>query len=225
VNQSQAGASKSSAVDTETISGFEEAARHAARIITSDAVRERWLAPSAVRLMSVGDLASHMFLIVRRVQKHIEAFNAECTDSDAVSDPTWTWLRIEDPEDLSLPENRAVRDDASRIAQWGPDQVATAYLARLENIGTLLADAVPPVVTIGGRRLPFGFYLETRIVELLVHADDLAVSVGEDAEPPPAASGIALRMLIAGVRGLHGDKAVLRVFTRAERAKGNISVF
>jgi hypothetical protein len=190
--------------------------------MSASAVSERWTAASTVRLMTVGDLAGHMFLVVRRVLKRIEA--AEPAGA-AGGEPAWKWLRVVDAADLSRPEHRAVRDDASHIARWGPDQVAAACLARIETIDELLAVRVPETVSIGTRRLPFTYYLATRIVELLVHTDDLAVSIGQDCQPPPAATGIALRLLLAAARGEHGDQPVLRALSRAERAKGDISVF
>ena len=54
-------------------------------------------------------------------------------------------------------------------------------------------------------------YTETRIVELVIHADDLALSVGAQPEPPPSdAATIAIDFLVRSVRYRAGDGATLR---------------
>ena len=64
----------------------------------------------------------------------------------------------------------------------------------------------------------FADYLRSRLVEVLVHTDDLATSVGIDAgPPPPSAVDVALAFLLEAARRDHGDLAVLRAFTRCER--------
>ena len=55
---------------------------------------------------------------------------------------------------------------------------------------------------------PLADYLATRVVELVVHADDLAASVGETIELPPAAAGVAFGVLLHLARANAGDLAV-----------------
>ncbi len=71
---------------------------------------------------------------------------------------------------------------------------------RIENGSTHLAD-----------------YLHTRIVELLVHTDDLATSVDVRAVPPRDAATAAFLVFIELARSRFGDVAVLRAFARRER--------
>jgi hypothetical protein len=80
-------------------------------------------------------------------------------------------------------------------------------------------------IQISGRVLPFPAYLATRVVELVVHADDLACSVDLEARPPQAAIEIAIQTMVDAARLVHGDVAVLRALTRRERTEDNISVF
>jgi hypothetical protein len=55
-------------------------------------------------------------------------------------------------------------------------------------------------------------------VELVVHADDLAASVGVEPTPPqPAATAVAIDVLVGVARVRHGDMAVLRALARRER--------
>jgi hypothetical protein len=61
-------------------------------------------------------------------------------------------------------------------------------------------------------------YLGTRLVELCVHVDDLAVSGGEPAPSlPEGATGRAVEILVDVARLRQGDPGVLRALTRRER--------
>jgi hypothetical protein len=68
-------------------------------------------------------------------------------------------------------------------------------------------------------------YVATRVVELVVHADDLACSVGLEATPPQAALDVSVSTMVEAARSVHGDLAVLRALTRRERTVGDLSVF
>jgi hypothetical protein len=68
-------------------------------------------------------------------------------------------------------------------------------------------------------------YLATRVVELVVHADDLAVSLGVDPPPPPpAAARLAEHVLLDIARHRHGDTALLRALARRERTSAVLPV-
>ena len=61
-------------------------------------------------------------------------------------------------------------------------------------------------------------YLVTRLIELVVHGDDLAASLA--VTPPPLnapATGLVIATLVEVARIRHGDPAVLRALTRRER--------
>ncbi|HEY1178677.1 MAG TPA: hypothetical protein VGF17_21185, partial [Phytomonospora sp.] len=68
--------------------------------------------------------------------------------------------------------------------------------------------------------------LVTRMMELVVHADDLAVSVGV---PTPrfgeSTVDTVLRLLTRLAVRRHGPTALLRSFSRAERAAKSIAAF
>jgi hypothetical protein len=69
-------------------------------------------------------------------------------------------------------------------------------------------------------------FLVCRLVEILVHADDLAVSVGRPA--PTFEDGVwhpVLSLLAALSARRHGPDAVLRALARSERADGLVSAF
>jgi hypothetical protein len=77
----------------------------------------------------------------------------------------------------------------------------------------------PRYVTLANGAMDFEAYLATRIVELLVHADDLAVSVAAPLEPPENACAIAVETLVGAAGSLHRDLELLRSLTRPERVR------
>jgi hypothetical protein len=72
------------------------------------------------------------------------------------------------------------------------------------------------VLVMGGVPIGLDGYLETRVVELTVHVDDVATSLGMSTELPPEATALAIKHLVEVVRARHGDMTVLRGLTRAE---------
>jgi hypothetical protein len=68
--------------------------------------------------------------------------------------------------------------------------------------------------------------LITRMMELAVHSDDLAVSVGVPTpELPPGAADTVIGLLTRLAVRRHGPTGVLRALSRSERAPGTIAAF
>jgi hypothetical protein len=208
-----------------TIEAFLEAGQHAGTLLGSEEVRLAWADPSALEMMTVGDIGGHMFLIVRRVGKRLQSAMKAGGPAPAPGPADWTWTRVQATADLDLPQHRQVRTDGAHVAAWGWEQVHNAYDARVQHVGGLLRHGLPAATDVAGQSRAFSAYLATRVVELIVHADDLACSVGLVSTPPGLALATALDALVDGSRSLHGDLAVLRSLSRPERAPGDISVF
>jgi hypothetical protein len=69
-------------------------------------------------------------------------------------------------------------------------------------------------------------FLVTRLMETVVHADDLAVSVGVPV--PDVGPGVldpVLRLLTALAVRRHGQDALIRTLTRPQRAPDQVSAF
>jgi hypothetical protein len=171
--------------------------------------------------MTVGAVAGHLFLIVRRIDKHLDEPEPEATaDRPAGS---YRWLRVERPEDLDRADHRAVRDDGDHVAAWGWQAVESAYTARVAKLADRLSARRPQTVALETSLMDFRAYLATRVVELLVHADDLAVSVSLPPPPLPRnAATVAIDVLIDAARSIHGDLGVLRSLTRAGRVHPSV---
>ncbi len=211
--------------DDPIVAAFIRAARVAGAVVASPEVAAAWERDSALEKMTVGSVAGHLFLVVRRVDKHLD--EPEPTRPPVRALDRYAWLRVEGAEDLDREDHRVVRDDGAHVSRWGPHDVATAYIDRVDRVAARLATRCPAVVAVGELVVDFREYLSTRIVELLVHADDLAVSVGiEPSDLPTDAATIALELLLDSSRALHGDLAVLRALTRPERTRPPVpSVF
>ena len=69
-------------------------------------------------------------------------------------------------------------------------------------------------------------FLLTRLIELVVHSDDLAASVGLETPQLPADVVDPVVDLLARLAvHRHGPTAVIRTLSRAERAPATISAF
>jgi len=81
-------------------------------------------------------------------------------------------------------------------------------------------------VTWQGWSLATDDWLTTRMMELLVHGDDLAASVGLDTPAYPDVATTAVVGLLTGVAlRRHGGTALVRALSRPQRAPATISAF
>ena len=124
------------------------------------------------------------------------------------------------------PMHDVVRDMSEQTGARGPEANATQFGALLETLRKRLPDErydrllnLHPVIPACARLDDF---LQTRLVELVVHADDLAVSVGAAATLSGAAAGAAIDALVTTARAAHGDIAVLRALARRERSSDDV---
>ncbi|MEY2569773.1 MAG: hypothetical protein QOE63_123 [Acidimicrobiaceae bacterium] len=113
--------------------------------------------------------------------------------------------------------HRAIRDRGATIAADGHGAVVAMLTTRLAGLRTQLG-ALPGdhrVAVIGGVVLRLDDYLTTRLVEQVVHLDDLARSLGREpwAVHPEAMQLVLDVALEIGTR-LHSSTAMLRAFYR-----------
>ena len=79
------------------------------------------------------------------------------------------------------------------------------------------------VAALGGRLLTLDDFCRTRLIEVLLHLDDLAVSTGRPRPATdPEGAAIIIDICINIARDRNGDWGVLYALTRAERSTGTV---
>ncbi|MEP7089004.1 MAG: maleylpyruvate isomerase N-terminal domain-containing protein [Nocardioidaceae bacterium] len=194
-------------------------------------VVDRWSAPSALAEMSVGALAAHLASQVLSVHAAVTA-GTGATDDEPVT-LLEHYARVPwASEGLDDESNVAIRDGAERSAGVGHDVLVAATATALEDLGLAfgasLPVGLPPAIRMPWWQwsLSFEDFLVTRVMEIAVHSDDLAVSV--NVEPPQLSEqvlGPVLALLVGVSLRRHGQSAVLRALSRSERAPASVSAF
>jgi hypothetical protein len=190
------------------------AAEHALVLIAHEQVGERWTDDSLLPGMTVGQLASHLARSILQVEWFLDA---DIGDGPAMgADEYFAGAELVDRES---PRNLGVRERSAETATLGHAAVLGEARLSLERLRSRLGSEPPSRrLEAFGRVLLLDDYLRTRIVEILVHCDDLAPSAELPAPAfAPEAGDIAIGVLVGAARMRHGDPAVLRALSRRER--------
>jgi hypothetical protein len=189
-------------------------------LLASSAVAARWDEPSALPAFAVRGLAGHLVRVAVTVDKYLD--RPEPRGEESISAAAY-YGNVD--SDISSALNVGVRQRGEELAAGGHEHL----VAELDRLASRLEERLRHepdgrlVRVAGDTVMRLDDYLVTRIVELTVHADDLAVSVGLDYPTmPPGALDISIRVLIDTARHRHGDLAVLRVLSRRERDSGDV---
>jgi len=210
---------------------FLETAHEARDLIASRDVQLRWHEPSALREMSVGALAGHLGRCAIGVEEYLDGevpANAPGLGGPLTADQYYT-QGVALTDDINDALNTGVRQRGQEMAAEGQDALVGRVdggLARLAARLTL-EPSTRTIVVFAGSVITLDEYLVTRMLELAVHIDDLAVSVGRAPPDLPAATYMyALGCMLQMARARHGDLAVLRAMARRERdTVGALRVF
>jgi hypothetical protein len=203
-----------------------DAARSALDLVRQPEVAERWDDPSALAQMTVGSLAAHLTSQVTSVELTLDhPVDAEGPVAVLEHYTKVAWRGAP----LGQETNRSIRRSSEDQARNGPGPLVLAAERSLERLAARLPAAdgdtvVQPPWTTWSLRLDD--FLVTRLVELSVHADDLAVSV--DVKTPELPDGVrrpVRHLLVDLAAQRHGEVLVLRGLSRAERAPDSFTAF
>jgi uncharacterized protein (TIGR03083 family) len=211
---------------TSVRSAFGAAAEFAVDLLGNPAVADQWAEPSALAEMSVGALAAHLARQLSNVQLVLAApAGAEPPIAllEHYARVAWIGAGLQDAP------NVVIRRDSEDGAAVGPAALAAAAASAArelrEQLATEPADRVV-LIPWGPWSLTLDDMLITRIMEIAVHGDDLAYSVGlPDLQLPEAVADIATGLLVRLAVRRHGQAALLRAMARQERAPQSIAAF
>jgi hypothetical protein len=211
---------------TPTREAYQIAAESAAALIASPSVTAAWTEPSALAGFTVGGLAAHL---AGQVFTASQALASPPATSEQVTllghYERVTWIGADLDDDINV----AIRSSGEQSAEPGAAAVSARLDAALRDLREALPSAPddwrvqPPA---GPWSLRLDDFLVTRMMEIAVHSDDLACSVGIATPSLPASvldPVFALLSALAVRR--HGPTALLRALSRAERAPATIAAF
>jgi len=175
---------------------FIETARVIETAITDDAVGRAWNEPSILEDQRVGGLAGH--LARGGVWVVDDYLNTEIPDAPRANSAAEYFARS--ASFLNADDHRQIRERGAQVAAAGHREVCAALSARLEALTPrLLAEPSDRIIGVAGgvAVMTLDGYLETRIVEQVVHLDDLARSI--EREPWPVAPAAQRLVIHVGV--------------------------
>ena len=198
------------------------AARAATALVRDPAVAKAWENESALPQFRVSGLVGHLSNQVTAIGDALVAPRpAEPVVPVLELYRQVDWIGAELDADINV----MIREGSEKLATDGPEAVADRMDAAIAALPDLFGDLDRPVKMRWMRSsVTVSDLLLTRLMELAVHSDDLAVSVGvATPQLPVRVMHPVYDLLFVLSLRRHGQTAVLRALSRAERAPASIS--
>jgi hypothetical protein len=194
-------------------------------LVGNPAVAAAWAQQSVLSGLTVGGLARHL---VSQPECAVEFLCAEAPPNAELLSLKDYYARVDWLlADVDAEENTSIRDTFNELSLPGhAASVAILDRARTELPGAMTAAGPSTYVPWQACLLQLDDFLVCRMLEIVVHADDLAASIGhptlrfEDDVLDPV---LALLASLSAQR--RGQDAVVRALARTERAGGSVSAF
>ncbi len=197
-----------------------EAVAAAARVLANPVIAQRWNEPSALGGMTVGALAAHLVRAAGATIAYLDRTDPNARpDGELLTPVTYFHAAIASPIHEQI---KTVSADESSV---GPDDMAAKCNALVNVLRDRLEQEPPDrlIGALGGRMLRLDDFCRTRLIEVLLHTDDLVASVGlERPVTDPAGPALVIEILTGIARDQHGDWALLHALARTERAKPGV---
>jgi uncharacterized protein (TIGR03083 family) len=211
---------------SEVADAFLTAVDSVVELLRRPEVAAGWKSPSALAEWSVGGLAGHLAGQAFAAVNLIEADPSELTPigrDEHYGRVTWIGAAVDDEQSVDI------RSGGDANAGSGPAVLLARVVEARDRLEVLLAETSPerPVlVPWQGWALRRDDFLVMRTMEVVVHSDDVAASVGTPApELPDAVLGRVIGLLTRLAIRRHGQSAVVAALARAERAPARINAF
>lgn len=185
-------------------------------MLASPVLVERWDDESALEGFSVRGLAGHLVRAGQAPLWYLD--NQPAPDPAAVVDAPVYYRTVLDK--MGVAGHAEVIERGEANASGGPAKLLADHDAAIATLEERLPGIEPtqPISIYGDVPLRFDDYLVVRICEVLIHTDDLAVSLELAPPDPPAdAAALAIEHLVDVGRLWYGDRAVLIALSRRER--------
>jgi uncharacterized protein (TIGR03083 family) len=183
---------------------------------------KRFDGPSALAEFTVRGLAGHLLRAMTSIEGYLDRPEPDSGSGGHEPIPAEAYYAIVAGAGAELHSelHQSIRQRGLEAASGPPGEFAALWTETAQRLRARLA-AEPAgrlVQVYADLVLTLDDYLVTRLVELVVHADDLALSLGV-ARPqlPDDATGLVITTLVEVARRLYGDAAVLTALTRRER--------
>ena len=198
---------------------------HVIAIASRDDVAAAWDAPSALTEWSVGGLVAHL---ASQPMTAVNLLSAEPWHEAIALDEhyarsAWVSAGLDDEVNVSIRAGSDEKAEAGRDAVLG--RVVAARTALPELLAAQPAERAV-LIPWAGWALRRDDFLTGRMMEVVVHGEDVAASLGFESPSLPddvLAPVLALLTRLAVRR--HGQGAVVSALSRAERAPRTISAF
>jgi hypothetical protein len=205
---------------------FLATARIALDLLRHQQVADSWDKPSALPEFGVSGLAGHIGYQILPIPSMI----ASPTDNEPVvglmehyARANWTELDVDDEF------HARIRAGGEKIAAEGQKALTDEFEKTLTELEKTLPGQDNRPVRMphwGPWAVPLDEYLISRMMEFVVHSDDLAVSVGLDApEFPRNVNETVIDLLTRMSLNRHRAVDIVRALSRKERAPQDITAF
>ena len=205
---------------------LQRAAHGIQALVAAPEVVAAWGRESALPGMTVGGLTRHL---VSQPECAVEFLRLRPPPSHAPIVSLAELYRRTDwfTAPIDAVENTSIRDDFNAMAAGGPVHSAAILEQALSDLPAVIATAGPVAyVPWQDCALAIEDFLVVRVMEIVVHADDLSVSVGL---PTPTFVDEVTDPVVALLATLHarrnGAGAAVRTLARAERADARANAF
>lgn len=191
-------------------------------MLREPAVAGGWATPSALPGFSVGGLARHLANQVTRTAALLAGppGGAAIPVLEHFTGAGWVGSGRDGEANVSI---RTRMEEAAALTT--ARELAAEVEAALDELRTtVMAQHEDRIVDLGEWGLRVDDFLLTRVLELVVHVDDLAVSVDVPTPPlPPEAVEATVTLLGRLAVWRHGALPVVRALARQERAPASIA--
>ncbi len=192
----------------------------AADVIGDAAVANRWDQPSALEGMTVGALCAHLVRAAGATIAYLDRTPADRQPDDELLTPV-TYFRAA----VEAPIHDQIKDVSADEAAIGQQAMAAKCRRLAADLASRFADEPEDrlLMALGGRMLTLDDFCRTRLIEVLLHIDDLVASTGIPRPTLDLRGPVEVIEICVGI-GIdrHGVWGMLEALARAERSEDNV---